>query len=111
MENTNVRQEEIRSRFFGELSLQLREKGVVSERKGANILRVYLDGEPVCDVHSTSNVFSCEGRKESEEANELQYETARIAHTVRAYLNELEAAPPLPAKGLDPEDGVRHEVA
>lgn len=107
MENTNVRQEEIRSRFFGELSLQLREKGVVSERKGANILRVYLDGEPVCDVHSTSNVFSCEGRKESEEANELQYETARIAHTVRAYLNELEAAPPLPAKGLDPEDGYK----
>lgn len=111
MENTNVRQEEIRSRFFGELSLQLREMGVVSERKGANILCVYLDGEPVCDVHSTSNVFSCEGRKESEEANELQYETARTAHTVRAYLNELEAAPPLPAKGLDPEDGVRHEVA
>lgn len=107
MENTNVRQEEIRSRFFGELSLQLREKGIISERKGANILRVYLDGEPVCDVHSTSNVFSCEGRKESEEANELQYETARIARTVRAYLNELEAAPPLPAKGLDPEDGYK----
>lgn len=40
MENTNVRQEEIRSRFFGELSLQLREMGVVSERKGANILCV-----------------------------------------------------------------------
>ena len=107
MENTNVRQEEIRSRFFGELSLQLREMGVVSKRKGANILRVYLDGEPVCDVHSTSNVFSCEGRKESEEANELQYETARIAHTVRAYLNALEAAPPLPAKGLAPEDGYK----
>ena len=108
MENTNVRQEEIRSRFFGELSLQLREKGIVSERKGTNILCVYLDGEPVCDVHPTSNVFSCEGRKKSEEANELQYETARIAHTVRAYLNELEAAPPPPSKDLDSEDGYKH---
>ena len=39
MENTNVRQEEIRSRFFGELSLQLREKGIVSKRKGAKNLR------------------------------------------------------------------------
>jgi len=104
MENIHARQEKARSRFFDELSLQLREKGIVSERKGANILHVYLDGEPVCDVHHTSNIFSCEGRKESEEANELQYETTRIAHTVRAYINALEAAPPLHAKGLDPED-------
>ena len=37
----------------------------------------------------------------------VDHETARIAHTVRAYLNELEAAPPLPAKGLDPEDGYK----
>ncbi|WP_278942647.1 hypothetical protein [Anaerotruncus colihominis] len=107
MENIYIRQEEARGRFFNELSLRLLEKGIVSERKGANILRVYLDGKPVCDVYPTGSIFGCDNQKESGEARDLQYQTARIARTVRMYLDMLETAPPLPAKGLDPEDGYK----
>lgn len=99
--------EEIRDRYFHELSLRLGKEGIETEKRDSRSLRICHEGKPVCDVRFSGDVFRDMHYPDIPEAEELFHRTARFSSMVKEYMTAMEAAPPLPAQGLDPEDGYR----
>jgi len=99
--------EESRTRYYKELSLRLRAEGIQSEQSNVRTLRVYQDGQPVCDVAYSGDVYRDVKYPDIPGADELYHRTAEISGLVKEYMQAMENAPPVPAKGLDPADDFR----
>ena len=99
--------EESRTRYFNELSLRLRADGIQSEQSNVRTLKVYHDGQPVCDVAYSGDVFRDAKYPDIPEADKLYQITSEISSVVKEYMKAMENAPPVPAKGLDTADDFR----
>lgn len=99
--------EESRTRYFDELSLRLRAEGIQSKQSNVRTLRVYQDGQPVCDVAYSGDVYRDVKYPDIPGADELYQRTAEISGLVKEYMQAIENAPPVPAKGLNPADDFR----
>ena len=99
--------EESRTRYFNELYLRLRTADIQSEQSNVRTLRVYQDGQPVCDVAYSGDVYRDVKYPDIPGVDELYHRTAEISGLVKEYMQAMENAPPVPAKGLDPADDFR----
>jgi len=99
--------EESRTRYFNELSLRLWAKGIQSEQSNVRTLRVNHDGQPVCDVAYSGDVFRDAKYPDIPEVDELYQKISEISSVVKEYMKAMENAPPVPAKGLDTADDFR----
>ena len=89
-----------RDKYFAELSRRLAGYGLRTQRQ-AGALEVILDTLPACVVSPDGAVWRRPGDADSEAAHETYHLAAHEARQVREYVNAIDAAPPLSARGLE----------
>lgn len=88
-------------KYFNELARILAKQGIQSALQREDNLTVLLDGQPVCHVGATSQMYVAPGDLRTPEADDLYHRTAPIADMVREYMTAIEKAPLLKARDLD----------
>ena len=90
-----------RSRYFQELTLNLRHEGfTVKPETAEGLLPVELDGRPLCRVAETGDVRYWKRDVTGDDRDKAKGRVVDIAKITAGYMRQMEAAPFLKASGL-----------